>query len=288
MENLQRAIKEDLSAALEAFKNDSCHLVNIYANRIMSNAVFGTDEKVFLLGFFLKDVGWTFSVLKSKEKPAAYSTAKSHGFRFVEYLGKSLSTFNEEELWKEFHNYSNTLRKFEMSEFEEKSYSDNPEFTRKAFIWLTRFLKNNTEVLFDPSNLLFKGILNEMSRIFRAHSGRLAETVLMSLVKALGRYYDYFRRAYEKPNRRIDEEKIKSNILPYIDRISEVYRSPKELNLDEADAILWELVKGWRELFIQWMELPVIRPTLEKGIELPPELKKKLSETITMTLEEEI
>jgi len=288
MENLHRAIKEDMNAALEAFRNDSFDLVNIYANRIMSNAVFGSDTKVFLPGFFLKDVGWTFSVLKSREKPAAYSTAKSHGFKFIESLKESLSPLDEEELWREFQSFNDVIRKFEMSDSEEGSYSGNPEFTKNAFVWLLGFLKDNTNVLFDSRNLLFKGILNEMNRIFRVHSGGVAETVLMSLVKALDRYYDYFRRANEKPNKRIDEEKVKNEILPYVDRIEAVYMNPSGLNLRDADAILWDLVKGWRCFFIQWMELPSVRLVPEKGIALPPELKKKLSESITRTLEKEI
>lgn len=286
MKGLNKVIAEDLIAALEAFRTDSFDNVNIFANRIMSNAIFGPDTQLFLCGFFLKDVAFTFMGLKTRQKAIAYSTAKSHGFSFVEFLVNSASSFDEEKLWKEFHSFNDSIRKFEMSEFEEKSYSDNIEFTKDAFSWLFDYLKMNTGILLDSRNLLLKGILNEMHRIFRVHSGGLAETVLMSLIKALDRYYEYFRRIYARPNGRIDEERFKKDVLPYLDQIEKAF-SPR-LKLGEADSTLWNLVKGWREFFIQRMELISPRLTFEKGIEMPEELKKKLSESMTRTLEKEM
>jgi hypothetical protein len=50
---------------------------------------------------------------------------------------------------------------------------------------------------------------------------------------------------------------------------------------------LWELVKAWRQFFIEYMELP--RPTkVERGIELPEEAKRKITESVTKALEKEI
>jgi hypothetical protein len=288
MKSLCKVTKEDLGAAIDAFRNDSFDFVNIIANRIMANAVFGTDTKIFLPGFFLKEAARTFVVLKIRKEPSGYSTAKSHGFKYVESLARalSLSSLDEAELWKEFHDFSNRMRKFEMNEFEERSYSDNVEFTRNTFSWLLKHLNENKHLLFDSRSFLFKGTLNEMERIFRAHSGGLPETALISLIKALDRYYGYVGRAHMKSNRHIDEEAVKSKIFPYIDRIGKSYK--QELDIKEVDEILWELVKGWRELFIQYMELPGTRVTFEKGIELPAELKKKLSEGITKALEKKI
>jgi len=286
MESLHDAIKEDLRAAVEAFKVDSFDDVNIFANRIMANAVFGTDEKIFLHGFFLKDVAVTFMVLKTRKEATAYSTAKSHGFGYVGSLEKSFSSFDEENLWEEFHKYYDEVRRFLMSDFEGRSYSNNIEFTRNAFSWLVKYLGEHRDILIDANNFLLKGVLNEMDRIFRVHSGGLPEVALISLIKALDRYYDYFRRVHEKPNGRIDEEKLKKDVFPYIDQLEAVYR--QELKISEIDDVLWNLVKGWREFFIQYMELPTARVAFEKGIELPPELKKKLSESLVETLEKKI
>lgn len=286
MKSIHKAIKEDLEAALDAFRNDTFDFVNIIANRIMANAVFGTDTKIFLPGFFLKEIASTFGVLKTRKEPSAYSTAKSHGFKYVESLGKAVSSIDEEQLWKEFHDFKDKMRKFEMNEFEEKSYSNNIDFTRNTFSWLLKHLSENKDLLFDSRNLLFKGTLNEMERIFRVHSGGLPETTLIALIKAIDRYYDYVSRAQRKPDGSVDEEVVKRRILSYVDQIVKSYN--QELNAKDIDGILWALVKGWRELFIQYMELPGTRVTFEKGIELPAELKKKLSESVTKALEKEI
>jgi hypothetical protein len=104
MKSLHKAIKEDLGAAIDVFGNDSFDFVNIFVDRIMANAVFGTNTKIFLYSFFLKEVASTFGVLKTRKEPSAYSTTKSHGFKYVKRLNKSLSSVEEEELWKEFHN----------------------------------------------------------------------------------------------------------------------------------------------------------------------------------------
>lgn len=284
LSSYDKVILEDLTAAIEAFKKDSFYHVNVFANRIMSDATF-TDSKFFLTGFFLKDLATTFGKLKTEEKATSYSTAKSHGFKFAELLKDSLSSFDEEKLWKEYQKFYNTIRKFEMDEFEEKSYSDNKDFAKETFSWLFEYIKTNKEILVDPQNLLFKGVYSEMERIFRVHSANLPEIVLMSLIQALSRYYDYFRRIHLKPDGHIDEEKVKTEIFPLVEQIEKACY-PK-LDFSAVNSTLWALVKGWRCFFMQRMELLPLTVRYQKGIEMPTELKEKLSETMTKILEKE-
>lgn len=281
---MNKVILEDLTAVIEAFKKDSFYHVNVYANRIMSNATF-TDSKFFLTGFFLKDLAATFGKLKTEEKATAYATAKSHGFKFAEFLKDSLSSFNEEKLWKEYQKFNDAIRKFEMDEFEEKSYSDNKDFAKETFSWLFEYIKTNKEILVDPKNLLFNGVYYEMERIFKVHSANLPEIILMSLIKAMSRYYDYFRRIHLKPDGLIDEEKVKTEIFPLVEQIEKACY-PK-LDFSVVTSTLWTLVKGWRCFFIQRMELLPLTLKYEKGIKMPDELKKKLSEGMTKILEKE-
>lgn len=286
MENIKRVIAEDFKAGVAAFKSDSFENMNVFANRMMSNAIFGDDPKIFLPGFFMKDVSFTFGLLKTKKTPTAFSTAKAHGLSFIEALGKLLQSLDEEELWKEFHSFNDKIRKFEMDDFEEKSYSDNKGFVEESYKWLLSYLESNKNGLLDPHNFLLKGIINEMVRTFRVHSGRVEEIIIIYLLEALDRNYDYICRSSGKPGvRLISEEKVKKDILPFVDQIVKAYGQGK---VAEADAILWKLVKNWRELFIQYMELPTPGFALQKGIELPEELKKKLAESITKAMEKEI
>jgi hypothetical protein len=287
MSEVEKVIGEDLKAALGAFRDDDFGNVNVFANRIMSNAIFGENQKIFLPGFFLKDVAFTFGLLKARKTPMPFATAKAHGFSYVENLGKSLTSLDEEQLWKDFHEFNDKIRKFEMTTWEEKSYSDNPKFTNESFRWLLSYLNSHKEILSDPRNFLLKGIINETVRIYRVHSATLNDTVLLCLMIALDRNYDYMCKVWDRPDARIiDERKLKELILPSIDQI--VAMGNKELKINEADALLWNLVKTWRELFIQFGELLPPGVALQKGIELPEDLKKKLTESITKTLEKEM
>ena len=287
MSELEKVIAEDIKAAIEAFKQDSFDNVNVLANRIMSNAVFGDNRKIFLPGFFLKDVAFTFGLLKARKTAGAFSTAKAHGFSYVESLGRSLSSLDEDQLWKDFMVYNDKVRKFELADWEEKSYSDNTKFTSESFLWLLTYLESHREMLFDPRNFLIKGIINEMTRVYRVHSATLRDIILLCLMIALDRDYDYACKVWDRPDARIiDEKQMKELILPVLDKI--VNFSKHEFKVDEADILLWQLVKAWRELFIQFGELLPPGVALEKGIELPEDLKKKLTESLTKTLEKEI
>lgn len=285
MDKFQEAINEDLKAVAEAFRSDDFGDMNIYANRIMANAMFGNDATIFLPGFFLKDVATDFMLLKAKEQATAYSTAKSHGFKYVESLVKSFPSADPASLWKEFHEYSDIIRKFQMSSYEEKSYSKNVEFTKTAFSWLMAYLKEHKKVLSDPKNLLLSGILNELDRIFRSHSGELSEIALISMVEALERYYAYVRRIYRTMQGKLEEGNL-SEIFDYVDKMHEIYSH--EMKIEDVNEILWKLVKGWREFYVQYMELSPPRIEFEKGIELPPELKKKMTESVSETLEKKM
>jgi hypothetical protein len=242
MDNLEKAILEDLKTAIAAFKDDSFENVNIFANRIMSNSLFGTNNKLFLPGFFLKEVAFTFGSLKAKKTGLAFSTAKAYGFSFVESLSKNLDTLDEKELWTNFRDYEDKIRKYDISEWESKNYTDNIGFTEETFKWLLSYLKSNEQILLEPPNFLLKGIINEMNRVTKVHSASVKEIVILSVIISIDRNYDYINRYYFRQGARvIDEPKTKQVILPAIDNVINLYE--KEFSLQNADSLLWDLVK---------------------------------------------
>jgi hypothetical protein len=125
-----------------------------------------------------------------------------------------------------------------------------------------------------------------MDRIFKVHGGFESEVYAISMLKALDRYYDYFRVAY-RTDGTIDEEKVKSVIFPYIDQIVSIVSSGK-IDVNEIMEVLWKLVSGWRKFFIEYMELLPRGVAVEKAIELPEEAKRKLTESVTKALEGEV
>jgi hypothetical protein len=285
MSELEKVLAEDLKAAIAAFKEDSFDTTNIMANRMMSNIIFGENKKIFLPAFFLKDVATTFGILKARKSAMAFSTAKSIGFAYIESLAKSLTAIDEEQLWKDFLLFNDKIRKFEMIDVE-KNYSDNPKFTHEAFKWLISYLSSHKEALFEPYNNLIKGLLIEMTRIYKVHSANFNDAVLLCLVIALDRNYDYLSRLWNRPGSKpIDEKQNKDLIIPAVNKIIEF--NTKEFTIEEADSLLWDLTKSWREFFILYGELLSPSIALQKGIELPEDLKKKLAESLTKALEKE-
>jgi hypothetical protein len=287
MKNLNKVIAEDLKAAFASFKDDSFDNVNIFGNRIMANAIFGDDSKIFLPGFFVKDVGLTFLLLKARKSAMAFSTAKSYGFSYVESLIKALENLNEEQLWKDYQEFNNKIRKFEMSEWEEKTYTDDEEFTTESFKWLLSYLNSHKETFSIPTNSIIKGTINEMERIEKVHGAKIRDLILLQLMIALDRNYEYVCRFPNDPNAKTSYDKqLKELILPNVDRI--ITLGNKEFTIQEADTFLWDLVKTWRRFFIEYGEFISASVAIQKGIELPEDLKKKLTESITKSVEKQL
>ena len=284
---LEEVISEDTKAAFAAFKDDSFDTTNVLANRVMSNCIFGDNSKDFLAGFFIKDVAFHFGLLKARSSSIAFSTAKSHGFSFIERISKSLPVKDEKVLWESFLAYKEKIRTYESTDWENKNYSINKKFTAETFAWLLKYLDENKKWLYDPRNFLIKGIINEMNRIYRVHSADLKDFTSIYLMIALDRNYDYICRVWNRPDLRlIDEEKVKELIIPAVEKIIDV--TSQELSIENTDKLLWDLVKNWRKFFIIYGELLSPTVALQKGIEIPEELKKKLTESVTKSLENEM
>jgi len=288
MKHLSKIIALDIKAAIQAFNADDFDSANTFANRAMANAVMGKNRELILPGFFMKDLVISYGIIQV-HRGSALATAKTVGNKHLKVLEKMLDKekMDENELWSLFYKMSLELRDFLKSNFEKDTYtSDDYEFSHEAFIWLLSYLKEKKALLSNPKNHLLKGIINEMDRIFKVHGGFESEVYAISMLKALDRYYDYFRVAY-RTNETIEEEKVKSVIFPYIDQIVSIVSSGKN-DLNEIMEVLWKLVSGWRKFFIEYMELQPRGVAVEKAIELPEEAKRKLTESVTKALEGEV
>jgi len=76
-------------------------------------------------------------------------------------------------------------------------------------------------------------------------------------------------------------------ILPIIEKIAAL-TSTSPIDIEKSTDILESLVISWREYYVRYME-PVAAPSspAERGVELPPETKKKITEAITKELEKD-
>lgn len=288
MESIQRVIRQDMLAGITAFEKDNFSDMNMFANRLMANAAFGDTEGLILPGFFLKEVAGMFLMLKAMPN-SALSTAKTLTMKYLKALKEGMSGEkpNVELLWISFFQFYRDTRKFLVTDIEKKVYVDDIDFTRQAFIQLTRYMEKKKELLLDPNNRLLKGVLNEFNRIFRNHSGELVDVFATFLVSALDRVYNYV--AISKTHEgKIDKGKLEKFIFPYIENMEQLIYRPEKPLIAEISHTICILTKQWREFFVQYMEWRRFESGIERAIELPAEMKKKLAESVSKTLETEI
>lgn len=282
-----RALQQDLKAIVLALEEDDFENTNIFANRLMSDASILNDHKHMLIGFFLKDVALEMMELTAMKPATALATAKAHATMFVSSMKQHANkeNFAEGEIWDEYVVLMDKLRKYHLTQHEQKAYADDKEFTHKIAAWLLQYLRRAQNLLLENKSQLLKGMLNELGRTYRVFGAEKPDIIFLSLLTALDRVCDYVRFAYQSPDGSIKSESAKSEILPYLERILDAMQA-ESVNIEKVDALLSELIIKWREAFINYLEVPhLVRVPVEKGVQLPDETKKRITEAVTKALE---
>ncbi len=278
---------QDLKAVINALDQDDFRGMNIFANRVMSNAAIVDNKRLGIVGFFLKDVALLLSSIQRRET-GAIATAKSAAKDFVDPIPRKVQDKEMplSELWKQYHEFRLAFKKFEMDKVEEKVYVEqSSNFTDQAMDWMVRFLVENRTSLTDPQNLFLKGILNEASRLFKSHGGSIRTLRLISLITALDRVNDYVRYTSLRPEN--FSHLAEGKILPLAELVTQLATTQQDTESGSYDDLLWDLIKKWREYFIIYYELlSARRPQGE--VELSEELQQKLTKAVSESLEREL
>lgn len=277
---ISQIIQQDVKAAYSAFQNDDFRLVNIYANRIMTNSIFDKKPHLTLIGFFLKEVARIHDRMKAYKDLTTFATAKSIGDTYIKTVNVE-SGINK--FWEEYDNFYNRIRKYEQDKYEKESYKDNTEFTHLTFRWLLDRLNKDRAVLFNHNNQFVRGILTEMDRIFRAHGGDRVDLYAFSLLRALELYSGYINY-FSKDER---NEFITKSMFTYID---DIVKTMSKDHVDPTDVtiLLRRIILDWRVCYIRFMERPRLVPIEEKKVPITEETKKRISKSVEKALEEEV
>ena len=279
--NINQVIEQDVKAAYSAFKDDDFRDMNIFANRIMANAVLSDNPRLTLVGFFLKEMARIYGPIKARKELSTFSTAKSLGDAYIRSI-KLKDTINK--LWEQYHQFFDRVRSHRLDEYEKQSYKENVEFTRFVFRWLIEKLSKDRNTLFNENNQFIRGILNEMDRILNLHGGELVDLYAWSLARALELYYGYVDYFGKDERRGV----IEKSVFPYIDNITKTLLQD-EVDSKEVTLLLQRMIVDWRICFIYFMERPRLVPIeKEKKVPITEETKKKISETVSKALEEEV
>jgi hypothetical protein len=279
--------RQDLAAAKAAFEERDFRLMNILANRLMSNVLFGSEgEKIFALpGFFLKDMALDFINLRDETGlNDLHKIAKTSIAQVEEALKRDLDLAS---FWSAYLKYWNDTRKVNMTAAERKNYKDNAAFTSRAVSFLSKELFEGDSVFLENS-LVIKGFLQEMDRISRCHGADDREMVLCLMVKAIDWVNDYYRLACLSAQGVVNSECIKTKLSPFLERIKRWRDEQEEAPYKNASDILCDSILEWRRYYIVYLERGRLSPEAERRIELPLDTKKRIGDTIAEALQKDI
>ena len=166
MEQILDISRQDFAGAKAAFEERDFRLMNILANRLMSNVLFANkDEKLFALpGFFLKDMALDF--ITSRDETGVNDLYKIAKASIAKVEDSLKGNFDLATFWSAYFKYWNDMRKVNVSSTERKAYKDNIAFTSNAISFLSKELFEGESVFLEGS-LVVKGFLQEMDRIIR-------------------------------------------------------------------------------------------------------------------------
>jgi len=281
-------LKQDLMAAMKSLDKDDFDNLNIFANRIMSNSYIFEDREKMICGFLIKDLALTLLPLGQKKNSKAKGVTKALAIGFLKKIyDQTANPINTENLWSEYHKFSNSVSNSTFMESEEGSYSGkNPEFTNNAVNILLVKLEENKTKLIKPNCLLLKGILNEIGRLYKVHGGDLHDEFAHALITSLDRCYEYIQMTTTGVE---FENEVKTRILPEIQRILEIMKKINDNNgkwMSDVDEEIFKLCAWWRDYFLLYMEHG--QQIKDKVIRIPEESRAKLTEAIARSLEEEL
>ena len=280
-------IKQDMLVAIEALKRDNFDLVNIIGNRIASDSMIMKRNELIITGFLLKEV--SIEIRRVKEiNEKNLTRCKDTGRKFLEGLLSLLEDkIVNKEIWEKYQNYEKEVRKYLISDIESSIYKENPDFTKETRTMLLEHLTGNKRLLTKRDYRSVEGIASEISRVINAYGFYPEDLVFYLVMKVFSSYYNYFIYDYYLEESEEEKTKKEKEINSYIDNIYELFSAGNNLNdlYEGSTKIIGELGTKWRAHFINLGE---IRMIVERGIELPPEAKKKIEEGIAEVFERKI
>jgi hypothetical protein len=287
---LKKVIQEELNIANALLTDEDFHNLNIVGNRIMENCLFANDYRLFLPGFFLKELALIYNRIFTNSKAVAFQTAKTLGQKFIDKVSEILEKeIDENLLWEEFHIFRIKMRNYTKSESEKKFYTDNHEVSETALKYLMSYLKEKESYLYVKYNQFFNAILNILDRTFRAHSGDLKLTLIFSYFKMLERLYEYLIVEYFD-GEEINVEGLKKILSPFLEYLYTII-IVKEIDTKKFDEMLWQIVKLWRDYYIYFVNATRLihtGPPSQKIIQLPEETRRVIEESLKESIEKKI
>lgn len=288
---LKEGFPEDLDAYGIAIKEKDFKWANIFANRIMSNSYLFDQKETGIIGHVLKEIASDGINLQQKKDPKQLSDYSQKSRHVVGGIITMLekNQIDCDEVWQLYNNHQKATNKMFQSEIEQTAYpKTNEVFSISIIDKLIELLEKHSDILLEPQNNLFKGILNEAGRISKVYGLSKEEEHFVSLLRGITRIDDYIK-AISKGSSFV--AKSEEQIIPLVKKIIELNHNRKENNYekDDIDNLLWEMIKIWRFYFIKYMEVPLTSYSFrEEKIHSEDEEESKLVEEVKKHIEKEM
>jgi hypothetical protein len=290
MSNSFEVIKSDFNMASVAFNSGNYELMNIFANRLMSNALFGDNKLYSMYGVFIKEVAIDFLFLEK----SVVEKIVPHGKKFFNEILPLLDStkIDVTKIWDIYYEYIKETRKFFILDVEKKNYLEDPEITRGMINYIFNEMLKTNENLLDENSVILKGFLNELVRLINVYGISQRDVIIFILIRVFDRYFDYAIFSSTSQSKGIDKELLDKKISPFMDRIRELYNISDKKEYSAltpiASELICDIIIEWRKYFIKYLEIGRIAQKESRKIELSEDSKKKISETIATALQKDI
>jgi len=247
-------IKQDLTAYIEALKDDKPNLANIYANRVVSNYVFADSSENSILGFILKEQANILSSLQRSRPSSLYNEAREGILDQLEQLMDHYSkTIHPNDLWQYYTQCVRILHKYQLDEPEVNAYNEmDPEFTRFVIDKLISYLSENCALV--ETSHIFDGTLAEIVRLINTHGFNDRDLMIYLYMTTILRVLDY--KKFE-----LDRYDLKGNVNSWIE---EKIKNIEMINTSDVEVIemfnrilpdIASLGSEWRYYYIKYREI---------------------------------
>ena len=306
---LKRVLISHINATREAYEKHDFELMNIFSNRIMSDAFISENISVGMAGFFLKNASLYFTkafgnpamgdLLKQEMDGKVLDTTKR---LFDSFLYMPVENNSVKVWWKNYVEFRSSVGILLITDIERKTYKDlQPEITTFTTCKLFKYLVNRKDVLLKKNNNILGGIINETYRTINVVREGVLAILFESIISSMQWIFEYYQNLADFQETELKAPKNIQFILQQIEKVETILspyfdEQPKELDdelYQKASEIIWENIKEWRRLFIEYLDLPnrqgiSLAQAPRKTPELHHEAKEKLTNLMAKKIQEEL
>ena len=131
MDITTNVVRQDLKVTKKAINTQKFGMVNIAANRIMSNLLVEDRKDLMIIGWMLKDLGGELNNIEGGEVESKLHSAIKSAKEHIGELESMLVTkrTRASDLWESYFDIEKKIRKDVLSDLEDDAYTEEHEFS---------------------------------------------------------------------------------------------------------------------------------------------------------------